>query len=887
MKKVSLRKKILISITLLLSITFVFGIFNRPEKSQAEAWPIDKNVEENRDAGRDLYEGSLCHNVLPLDLKISDGTSAKKIHDENFKTAISLKKGTEIVVKSETPMYSIYILWDCPVAEWTMKIGDNTYTYGKNGFLHEYIVLPEAATELTLIMPDSASLGADTWGIYKGGMSIADIYAFPDENIPGWVQVWQPPLTDADILVVSTHADDEYIFFGGIYPIYIDQGKKVQLAYFIQHWGNRQREHEKLNGMWVAGMTNYPILSNFKDKYSTSLNEAIANGISMDDSVSFMIDTIRQCHPLAVVIHDKNGEYGHGQHRLSSAATVEAVTKTAIATINPESAALYGTWEVPKLYRHLDKENELTLDLRQPIASRDGKTAIQIARQAFLCHQSQQGYYSVDDYGQYNNSKFGLIYSTVGVDKNHNDLLENIDYTAIDALRAKASVSKTGTEADYTPIYTVDDLRLMEKDCYGKFILMRDIDMTGIDWKPFDFYGTLDGNGHALINLKITEISDTSALTYDGNKKSYDTRFAGLFAAVRHGNIHDLSLLGVNVDLDVEADVFAAGLCGYATDTVITNCTVTGDVTLKVTGKMFGVAGLIGFANKTTVDGCEIDVTLVNIDKDAVNKDEQFTGGVLATGYINVTNTKVNIKGYTSDHGYVHDGGIVGMYFNYDGSTTKGTIKNNTVNGFIRFFEDNKDRRAYCKDTIGENLSKKYTTVESNTTSFKSEEVKEFDKDLLPHECSGNKFSPVANENDTAACGPVKTEYMCDECKTYTYAVYSLKKHNVTKWENIIEPTYTTEGLGKGHCADCDTDVYEILEVLPLPTPTPTDTPVPTATPAPTNGTDGPTTVPAPDGGAVEPENSGLFNTIIIVVCIIVIAVVFAFLPAIVKKRNK
>ena len=70
-------------------------------------------------------------------------------------------------------------------------------------------------------------------------------------------------------------------------------------------------------------------------------------------------------------------------------------------------------------------------------------------------------------------------------------------------------------------------------------------------------------------------------------------------------------------------------------------------------------------------------------------------GGAYAAGYINVDYCNIFIDGYVSDHGYVHNGGIVGMYIQYEKKAPKGSISYNYVEGRIRFFEDNMCRQGY------------------------------------------------------------------------------------------------------------------------------------------------------------------------------------------------
>ena len=134
---------------------------------------------------------------------------------------------------------------------------------------------------------------------------------------------------------------------------------------------------------------------------------------------------------------------------------------------------------------------------------------------------------------------------------------------------------------------------------------------------------------------------------------------------------------------------------------------------------MFGVGGIVGYGGNGAILNTYTDTTLICIDHDAENRDEQFMGGAYSAGYIDVNGCSIHIHGYDSDHGYVHNGGLVGMYILYPlGCDYKGYINNTRVEGKITFFEDNTDRRAYCKDFMGEVMNWTYEYV-GNSSDFK------------------------------------------------------------------------------------------------------------------------------------------------------------------------
>ena len=67
------------------------------------------------------------------------------------------------------------------------------------------------------------------------------------------------------------------------------------------------------------------------------------------------------------------------------------------------------------------------MDWRVPLEAFGGKTAFDMAEAAFQCHVSQlDTEYKVEDFGPYDNAKFGLAFSTVGEDESKNDFFENM-----------------------------------------------------------------------------------------------------------------------------------------------------------------------------------------------------------------------------------------------------------------------------------------------------------------------------------------------------------------------------------------------------------------------------------------------------------------------------
>ena len=255
---------------------------------------------------------------------------------------------------------------------------------------------------------------------------LSELTLYTAGNLPEGVLNWQPPLKKADLLVVSAHCDDELLYFGGTIPTYAgERGLAVQVAYMAN--GERIRVDEALAGLWHLGVRNSPVFLPFRDAYTESLEDGLKRW-GEENTVTALVELIRRFQPEVIVSHDVNGEYGHGAHRATAHCLLEAVPLAADATQYPDSAAAYGAWQTQKLYLHLYPEGSLTMDWRVPLFAFGGKTALELANEAYDMHVSQQEFHqTVYDEGDYNSAVFGLAYSAIGADEAKNDFFEHVD----------------------------------------------------------------------------------------------------------------------------------------------------------------------------------------------------------------------------------------------------------------------------------------------------------------------------------------------------------------------------------------------------------------------------------------------------------------------------
>lgn len=360
-----------------------------------------------------------------------------------------------------------------------------------------------------------------------------------------------------------------------------------------------------------------------------------------------------------------------------------------------------------------------------------------------------------------------------------------------------------------TEISDAAGLRAIADYPAGAYVLTGDIDLSDGDWMPIPFSGTLDGQGYSIYNLRIRQTGADTGVTYDGNRKRYDTEFAALFSVTDHAEISNLNIVDADVSIDGSTHTFAAILAGRADHTNITGCTVSGRVYLYSHSVMAGVSGLIGFGSGTVTD-CTASVELVFEDRSEGVRCEQFMGGVLASGIANIYGTTVHIAGYDSCHGYVHNGGMVGMNYEFGLSFRGGLFENCTVDGFIRFFEDNPDRRAYCKALAGETLT---DIGISNCTrdGFVRDETYDYDTVLSPELCDEPEYTEDVTEYTCTSWG--HTTHTCALCGYTWRDTYTHPAHRSGGEVTVLEPTYDAPGRAEERCIACG----ELLSERELP----------------------------------------------------------------------
>lgn len=469
--------------------------------------------------------------LLALSLSVAFAAEANDITEDcKFKVCSSGRKYTQMTDKKYTsywesnkiktpwiaitapegkPIAGLYVCFGNMPESWEIQTSDDgkdwfTAVPGDTRFLHAYVALPQPAQHVRLAVTSEK----------KTALRINDLFVLSEGDLPDWVQVWQPTEEKADILFLSTHPDDELIFFGGAIPTYaVEQQRKVVVAYFTR--SNTTRSSELLNGLWHMGVRTYPVIGTFKDSYAKNLKAAYKSAGGKGKVNEWIVGLYRQYKPEVVVTQDTNGEYGHKQHMMIADAAQNCIALAANEDEFTASTIAYGTWQVKKLYLHLYPENQITFDWTVPLKSMNGATGIELAEEAYTLHKTQASSgMSVTETGtKYDNRVFGLAFTTVGEDVRKDDFLENI-YDAPGSYDAAANNVEATPAPTEVPAYMAHMPALNAKGFLdegeylyssedeglwiyvsqtSKVIIQRKYDATQpLTWFEADLYGDLD-----------------------------------------------------------------------------------------------------------------------------------------------------------------------------------------------------------------------------------------------------------------------------------------------------------------------------------------------------------------------------------------------------------
>ncbi len=353
------------------------------------------------------------------------GATLKRCLDRNYKTYWRSVNGAKAWIEVSVPegetAGGVSVQWHEHPHAWSLQTADGTGKWETVGltegrYLAEWLELPEGTTRFRVANAPGE----------RRHFNLTEIRIWSAGETPKEVQRWRPPAEKADLMLLVTHSDDEVLWFGGTLPTYAGERDKVcQVCMLVPGGGFRRLE--LLDSLWTCGVKNYPVWGGMSDAYTDSLRKQYGRW-SRERVNNLVTGWIRRFRPDVLITHDVNGEYGHGGHQVCADAAMQSVELASSIQKFPRTAKEYGTWDVKKCYLHLWEENPVEMDWDQPLNAFGGKTSLEVAREAFRCHTSQQRtHYRVRDEGPNSCRLFGLYRSLVGPDEAGNDFFEHLE----------------------------------------------------------------------------------------------------------------------------------------------------------------------------------------------------------------------------------------------------------------------------------------------------------------------------------------------------------------------------------------------------------------------------------------------------------------------------
>ena len=327
----------------------------------------------------------------------------------------------EITAPENEKIHGLYVSFGHFITNWCIEAQDESGNWVSvyettDQFYNQYIPLTDGydCIRFKCLTPDN-----------DHALYVTELHVLGEGDVPSWVQQWKNFESKADLVLMVTDPGDEYLFFGGLIPYYIAQGKEVMLCVIVNTAA--QYKSELLDGLWHCGMTNYPYIAYFRPNMEKTA-KAQYERWSEVQFVRHVSRIVRIYEPNVLVTHSAGGEGIDGGHRVCADAAVRSV-RLAMDDKYDQGYGykIYGNYQLPKLYLHDPTDGEVTLDFNQPLDFYGGKTAFEIANEAYAMQSFQRKLSKeLRTDGVFNGAAYTLRFTDVGEDTHKNDLFENI-----------------------------------------------------------------------------------------------------------------------------------------------------------------------------------------------------------------------------------------------------------------------------------------------------------------------------------------------------------------------------------------------------------------------------------------------------------------------------
>ena len=211
-----------------------------------------------------------------------------------------------------------------------------------------------------------------------------------------------------DLMIVCAHPGDESLFLGGALPLYAGEQGRSAVVVFLSSGSNAENKAAR-DSLARYGDQVQAVFGTFSSVYTSNEEDALRYW-DKREVTAYLVSMIRKYKPVVVISHDPLGEYGHGAHCVASDCVIAAAPFAASATDYPESKALYGIWQIQRLFLHRYGEKLVTLDRSKPLSRFNGITALELDQQGYALYPDPYPIVISDEFG-YTRPQYGLAYA--------------------------------------------------------------------------------------------------------------------------------------------------------------------------------------------------------------------------------------------------------------------------------------------------------------------------------------------------------------------------------------------------------------------------------------------------------------------------------------------
>lgn len=171
-----------------------------------------------------------------------------RLSDGKISSYTEFSSGAVLTLQLNAPVQGIYIQWETLPEKYALQWLDEAGTASEKEVrtpfaVNEYISAPEGTKGILLTF------------LKKSTVSELEVYGAG--ALPSTIQQWEESLENPAYMLLCGYPGDELLFFGGLLPLFSNDGIPVSVAYMSRY--SRWRQEEGLQALWDMGFTHYPV----------------------------------------------------------------------------------------------------------------------------------------------------------------------------------------------------------------------------------------------------------------------------------------------------------------------------------------------------------------------------------------------------------------------------------------------------------------------------------------------------------------------------------------------------------------------------------------------------------------------------------------------------